>query len=89
MNSGELYKRRRNHNNTPQYALLIIANFVVCCVLFSLTSKLNWFFYITIVGLGVYNYFTIRRHIHEFTKPVIIAYVLSLVALVFFFFITH
>ncbi|MFD2148206.1 hypothetical protein [Mucilaginibacter antarcticus] len=85
----ELYNRRRNHNNTPKYALLIIANFVVSSVLFSLTGKLNWFFYITVFGLALYNYFTIRRHIHEFTKQVIIAYALSLVALLFFFFVTH
>ncbi|MES2808427.1 MAG: hypothetical protein V4619_07365 [Bacteroidota bacterium] len=85
----ELYNRRRRHNNTPEYALLIMANFIVCCVLFSLTSKLNWFFYLTIGGLAIYNFFTVRRHIHEFNRQAIIAYVLGLAGVLLLFFVTH
>ncbi|MDB5003727.1 MAG: hypothetical protein JWQ34_1952 [Mucilaginibacter sp.] len=89
MVSDDIFKRRRNHNNTPKYALLIITNYVVCCTLFTLDAKLNWFFGLTIILLGVYNYFNIRRNIEEFTKPVIIAYAISLVGLVLLYFIAH
>jgi hypothetical protein len=89
MASGEIFNRRRRHNNTPKYALLIIANFVTCCALFTVDSKLNWFFFITIGGLAVYNYFTIRRHIHEFTKPVVIAYAVSILVHLLLFFIAY
>ncbi|MDB5032178.1 MAG: hypothetical protein JWP71_2899, partial [Mucilaginibacter sp.] len=30
MISDDIFKRRRNHNNTPKPALLIITNYVVC-----------------------------------------------------------
>lgn len=85
----ELFTRRRRHNNTPKYVLLIIANYVVCCALFTLDLKLNWFFLLTIALLGVYNYFNIRRNIEEFTKPIVIAYLLSLLGLILFFFLAH
>jgi predicted membrane channel-forming protein YqfA (hemolysin III family) len=87
--TGELFKRRRNHNNTPKYALLIITNYVVCCTLFTLDAKINWFFLLTIALLGVYNYFNIRRNVEEFTKLVIIAYVISWVGVFLLFFITR
>jgi len=89
MVSDDIFKRRRNHNNTPKYALLIITNYVVCCALFTLDVKLNWFFGLTIILLAVYNYFNIRRNIEEFTRPVIIAYAISLAGLVLLYFIAH
>jgi hypothetical protein len=87
--TGEIFKRRRNHNNTPKYALLIIANYVVCCGLFTVVSKINWFFLLTVSLLAVYNYFTIRRHIDEFIKPVIIAYLISWAGILLFFYIAY
>lgn len=87
--TGELFKRRRNHNNTPKYALLIIANYVVCCTLFTLDAKINWFFLLTIALLVTYNYFNIRRNIEEFTKPVIIAYVISWAGILLLFYMAH
>jgi hypothetical protein len=86
---GELFTRRRRHNNTPKYVLLIIANYVVCCALFTLDLKLNWFFFLTITLLAVYNYFNIRRNIEEYTRPIVISYVISLVGLISFFFLAH
>jgi Na+/proline symporter len=80
----ELYKRRRRHNNTPKSTLLIIAN---CITIFAATSlcvscnKINSFFWYVLAGLVIYNFFTIRRNLHEFNKPIIIAYCLSLVIL--------
>jgi hypothetical protein len=89
MVSDDIFKRRRNHNNTPKYALLIITNYVVCCALFTLDAKINWFFLVSIALLAVYNYFNIRRNIEEFTKPAIIAYAISLVGIVLLFVLAH
>jgi len=89
MISEDIFKRRRRHNNTPKYALLIIANYVVCCALFTLDAKLNWFFFLTLILLAVYNYYNIRRNIDEFTKPAILAYILSLVGIVLLYFVAR
>jgi len=85
---GELYKRRRNHNNTPKSILLIIANYVVVLVgtsLFTTCKQVNWFFWVIIAGLAVYNFFDIRRYREEYNKITIIAYILSLVVLIALF----
>jgi hypothetical protein len=90
MLSDDIFKRRRNHNNTPKSVLLIIANYVVCCALFTLVSKANWFFWVAIILLAVYNYFTIRRNREEYTiKANVIAYVVSIVGLVLLYFIAR
>ncbi len=89
MISEDIFKRRRRHNNTPKYALLIITNYIVCCVLFTLDAKLNWFFFLTIALLAVYNYYNIRRNIEEFSKPAIIAYAVSLVGILLLYFVVH
>lgn len=78
----ELYKRRRRHNNTPTYITLIIANYVVLAVGASLLTSchhIHWFFWVIIGFLAIYNFFSIRRNLEEYTKPIIIAYVASLV----------
>ncbi len=78
----ELYKRRRQHDNTPSYITLIIANYVVLFFSASLLVSCNhihWFFWVTTGFLALYNYYTIRRNLEEFTKPIIIAYVVSLI----------
>jgi hypothetical protein len=78
----ELYKRRRRHNNTPTYITLIIANYIVLAVGASLAvscNNIHWFFWVVTGLLAVYNFFSIRRNIEEYTKPIIIAYVASLV----------
>jgi hypothetical protein len=46
-------------------------------------------FFLTMALLAIYNYFNIRRNIEEFTKPVIIAYVISWVGILFLFYIAH
>ncbi|MDB5155778.1 MAG: hypothetical protein JWR50_485 [Mucilaginibacter sp.] len=89
MISEDIFKRRRRHNNTPKYVLLIIANYVVCCALFTLDSKLNWFFFLTLIFLAVYNYYNIRRNIEEFTKPAIVSYILSLAGIVLLYFVAR
>lgn len=85
----ELFARRRRHNNTPKYVLLIIANYVVCCTLLTLDPKFNWFFFLTVGLLAIYNYFTIRRNIEEYTKPVVISYVVSIIVLIMLFILAH
>src|ERR1700742_5178362 len=81
----ELYKSRRNHNNTPKSTLLIFTNYIVVLVSSSLCTScdsINWFFWVILAGLLVYNVFTLRRFHEEYNKPTIIAYIISLIVLV-------
>ena len=88
----EVFKRRRRHNNTPESTLLIIANFIVIALgstVFISKGHVNWFFWVVIACLAVYNFFTIRRNSEEFqNKIILISYISSLAILVglFFFF---
>lgn len=86
----ELYKRRRRHNNTPESILLIIANFIVVSVAISLFTnhhRVNWFFWIVLGFLALYNFFTIRRYREEFNRVTITAYTISIIVLVILFFL--
>ncbi len=82
----EVFKRRKNHNNTPESTLLIIANFIVVSAdvtLFIHHSHINWFFWVVIGCLSVYNFFTVRRNIEEFsTRIVLISYISSIIVLI-------
>lgn len=83
-----IFKRRPNHNNTPESITLIIANFIVFIVaiqLFASCNKINTFFWIVLGALGVYNFFTIRKYREVFEKPQIIGYIASVVALIILF----
>jgi hypothetical protein len=84
----EVYKRRPNHNNTPEYITLIIANFIVLAVatqLFAGCSKIGTFFWVIMGGLAVYNFFSVRKYREDFHKPQIIAYILSVIIMVILF----
>ncbi|MEO6148786.1 MAG: hypothetical protein ABIP28_01425 [Mucilaginibacter sp.] len=86
----ELYKRRRRHNNTPESAMLIIVNYVIVAVsvqLFAMCEKINWFFWVVLGTLAIYNFFTIRKNREEYDKIHVYAYVFSLVGLVLLFFL--
>jgi len=86
----EVFKRRRRHNNTPEPVLLIIANFIViplAVTLFTNKHHINWFFWVAAGLLALYNFFTIRKNHEEFTKPIIIAYAVSIVILIVVFFL--
>jgi cell division protein FtsW (lipid II flippase) len=86
----ELYKRRRRHNNTPESILLIIANFIVVSVsipVFTTRTHINWFFWVVIGLLAIYNFFTIRRNREEYNRITIIAYIVSDIVLVVLFFV--
>jgi len=86
----ELFKRRRRHNNTPESVLLIFANFIVVSVslaLFTNKQHVNWFFWIVIGLLALYNFFTIRKNSEEYDKTTIIAYAVSTAVLIAVFFL--
>ena len=89
----ELYKRRRRHNNTPSSIMLVVTNYIVLAVgasLFTSCNKIHNFFWVVVGLLAVYNYFNIRRNRDEYTKAVIITYVLSvlIMAAVLFYWLT-
>jgi hypothetical protein len=85
----ELYKRRRRHDNTPAYILLIITNYIVTSLLFASVSPTSWFFSIVMAGLILYNVYTIRRNRDELTRINIIAYFVGWLGIVLLFFVTR
>jgi multisubunit Na+/H+ antiporter MnhB subunit len=90
----ELYKRRRNHNNTPTSVLLILTNCIVFAVLlqiFSFCSTINNFFWVALAVLALYNVYTIRRNREEYNRLNIIVYISSVLLMAFFlyYFATH
>jgi nicotinamide riboside transporter PnuC len=86
----EVFKRRPRHNNTPASTLLIIVNFIVLSLgmtLFVTKDHIQWFFWVILGVLAVYNFFTIRRNLEDFSKIVIISYVASIVVMAVLFFL--
>jgi len=74
----ELFNRR--HYGTPQSALLIVSNFTVFAFtasLFAMGKTINWFFWVAMGLLAIYNVFNIRKDREEYNRIRIIAYVLS------------
>ncbi len=85
----EVFKRRRNHNNTPESILLILANYIVifaASILFIDKKHINPFFWVVAAALAVYNFFTIRRNREEFQGVTLISYIASIVILIGVFF---
>jgi predicted membrane channel-forming protein YqfA (hemolysin III family) len=79
---------KRKHYGTPQSTILIIINYVTFGVILAFSNgKIGWFFWIALALLAVYNYFNIRKDREEYNKPRIIAYVISIVMMVAFYFI--
>lgn len=86
----EVYKRRPNHNNTPESITLIIANFIVFAVatqLFVSATQIKTFFWVVVGALAIYNFFNIRKYREDYSKAQVIAYVLSLIIMAIFFFV--
>lgn len=78
----EVYKRR--HYGTPWLFSLIIVNAIATCLAMPSTGKcghVNWFFWVFIVALITYNFFTIRRNREDFNKVSIISYVVFMLLL--------
>ena len=83
-----LYKRK--HFGTPQSLILIVVNYVVVAVaveVFAMCSKINWFFWVVVLGLTIYNYYTIRRNREEYGRNGIIGYAASIAGLLLMFFL--
>ncbi len=85
----ELYKRRRRHDNTPPSILLIITNYIVTTILFTSINFTSWFFYVVLAGLALYNYYTIRRNLEEYTRVNTIIYIASWAGVLGLFFLTR
>lgn len=86
----EVYKRRPNHNNTPETITLIVANFIIFSVatqLFVSINKIGTTFWVVVAVLALYNFFNIRKFRELYNRPQIIAYVLSLIIMLVFFFV--
>jgi len=82
----EIYKRR--HYGTPQSTLLIIANYIVFAIstsLFAASCKINWFFWVALGLLALYNFFDIRKDREEYNRARIIAYIVSIILMVVVF----
>ena len=81
----EVFKRRRQHNNTPESIKLIIANFIVVSIadtLFIEHHHINWFFWVVIGILAVYNFFSVRKNLEVYSRVDLISYISSLGILV-------
>ncbi|HVS92327.1 MAG TPA: hypothetical protein VHE59_09860 [Mucilaginibacter sp.] len=80
---GTIFKRR--HYGTPESFTLITINYIVVALGLAIFTnsehKINWFFWIILGVLALYNAFDLYRHREEFNKISIIAYVISLAGL--------
>jgi threonine/homoserine efflux transporter RhtA len=86
----EVYKRRPNHNNTPESIILIVTNYIVFAVatqLFAACTKIGTFFWVIIAALALYNFFNIRKNREDYGKPQVIAYVISVAGMFLLFFL--
>ncbi|MDN3551783.1 hypothetical protein [Mucilaginibacter aquaedulcis] len=86
----EIYKRRPNHNNTPESITLIVINYIVFVValqLFATCAKINTFFWVALGALALYNFFSIRKYREDYGKPQAIAYIISIGGLLLLFFL--
>ncbi|WP_461450633.1 hypothetical protein [Mucilaginibacter sp.] len=82
----EVYKRR--HYGTPQSVQLIIANFTVLTVAISIFAggkHVNWFFWVLMGLLVIYNVLNIRKDREEYNRARIIAYVFSVLLMIALF----
>jgi hypothetical protein len=78
----QVFKRR--HFGTPESFTLTTTNYIVVAVglaIFSSHHKINWFFWVILGLLAVYNAFSLRKNWSEFDKVSIIAYVIGLAGL--------
>jgi 4-hydroxybenzoate polyprenyltransferase len=78
-----IFKRR--HFGTPETFTVIVANYIVVTLgLMIFTNSqhhINWFFWVVLGLLAVYNAYSIYRYREEYNRVAIIAYVISLAGL--------
>ena len=88
----EIYKRRRNHNNTPTSVMLIITNSIILAFLiqiFTGCNHINNFFWVLFGLLALYNAYTIRRNREEYNTLNIVIYIISIAFMVYLFYYFH
>ena len=76
----EIYKRR--HFGTPQSVSLIVVNYAVTIIavqVFATCQHINWFFWVIIGLLAVYNIFQIRKNREDFDRKNMIIFGISLI----------
>jgi uncharacterized SAM-binding protein YcdF (DUF218 family) len=84
----EVFKRR--HYNTPESFFLITANYVTVALaieFWAMCPKVDWFFWVVIGLLVVYNVYKVHREREMYDKVRIISYAISVVGLFLLFFI--
>jgi hypothetical protein len=87
----EIFNRRRNHS-TPETFILTLINYCVVGIdiaVFISNGHVKWFFWVVLAFLAWYNYYHIRRNREDYTKPAIIAYIVSLAGLPLLFLLIH
>jgi len=71
----------RRHYGTPETFTLIVINYAVVTfglMIFGTSDhKINWFFWVVLAILAIYNGYSIYRYREEYNKVAIIAYVIS------------
>lgn len=76
---------RDRHYSSQAVVMLITVNYIVFAIGVELCASctgINWFFWVILAGLVVYNYFTIRRNDEEFAeKRIKITYIVSVAGL--------
>ncbi|EHQ27114.1 hypothetical protein [Mucilaginibacter paludis] len=82
-----LYKRK--HFGTPESFFLITTNYIVLVLgmqFFAECTQINWFFWVVIGLLALYNIYKLRREREEYDKIRIIAYLISIAGMALLFF---
>ncbi len=86
----QLYKRRRQHDNTPEWIIVIIVNYVIvplCTQWFAMCTEIKTAFWVILAGLALYNVYTLRRNREAINRSGFIAYGVSMVVLIALFFL--
>jgi len=82
--------RDRNYSQQSLVSL-ITANYIVFAIAVQASvncERVHWFLWIVLAGLAVYNYFTIKRNIDEFSeKKTQIIYGLSMLGLALLYYL--
>ena len=85
MATEDIFKFQNRHYSSQAVVSLITVNYIVFALAVQLCVEcdhINWFFWVALAGLAVYNFFTIRRNSEEFSdKRIQIMYAVSVILL--------
>jgi hypothetical protein len=89
-NTPETIFKDRNYSQ-PSLISLITANYIVFAVMIQFTvdcARVHWFLWVSLAGLALYNYYTIKRNIDEFSeKRTQIIYVASIAGMALLYYL--